>query len=49
MSKLAQDSESHEQSDAPEKLGREAARLQTLIDTVCLSCGRASLMDPRNF
>src|SRR6202521_2198152 len=34
MSKLAQDSESHEQSDAPEKLGQEAARLQTLIDTV---------------
>jgi formate hydrogenlyase transcriptional activator len=34
MSELAQDSESHEQSDAPEKLGQEAARLQTLIDTV---------------
>jgi formate hydrogenlyase transcriptional activator len=34
MSKLAQDSESHKQSDAPEKLGQEAARLQTLIDTV---------------
>jgi formate hydrogenlyase transcriptional activator len=34
MSKLAQDSESHEQSVAPEKLGQEAARLQTLIDTV---------------
>jgi len=34
MSKLAQDSESHEQSDAPEKHGPEAARLQTLIDTV---------------
>jgi formate hydrogenlyase transcriptional activator len=34
MSKLSQDSESHEQSDAPEKLGQEAARLQTLIDTV---------------
>jgi formate hydrogenlyase transcriptional activator len=33
MSELAQDSE-HEQSDAPEKLGQEAARLQTLIDTV---------------
>src|ERR1700732_796729 len=33
MSKLAQDSESHEQSDAPEKLGQAAARLQTLIDT----------------
>jgi hypothetical protein len=49
MSKLAEDSESHEQSDAPEKLGQEAARLQTLIDTVRLSCGRASLMDPRNF
>jgi formate hydrogenlyase transcriptional activator len=34
MSELAQDSESHEQSDAPEKLGQEATRLQTLIDTV---------------
>jgi len=34
MSELAQDSESHKQSDAPEKLGQEAARLQTLIDTV---------------
>jgi formate hydrogenlyase transcriptional activator len=34
MSELAQDSESHELSDAPEKLGQEAARLQTLIDTV---------------
>jgi formate hydrogenlyase transcriptional activator len=34
MSKLAQDSESHELSDALEKLGDEAARLQTLIDTV---------------
>jgi formate hydrogenlyase transcriptional activator len=34
MSELAQDSESHEQSDAPEKLRQEAARLQTLIDTV---------------
>src|SRR2546425_4176443 len=34
MSELAQDSESHEPSDAPEKLGQEAARLQTLIDTV---------------
>ncbi len=34
MSELAQDSESNEQSDAPEKLGQEAARLQTLIDTV---------------
>ncbi len=34
MSELAQDSESHEQSDALEKLGQEAARLQTLIDTV---------------
>jgi formate hydrogenlyase transcriptional activator len=34
MSELAQDSESHEQSDAPETLGQEAARLQTLIDTV---------------
>src|SRR6201997_349601 len=34
MSELAQDSKSHEQSDAPEKLGQEAARLQTLIDTV---------------
>jgi formate hydrogenlyase transcriptional activator len=34
MSELAQDSQSHEQSDAPEKLGQEAARLQGLIDTV---------------
>src|ERR1700740_2703365 len=34
MSELAQDSERHELSDAPEKLGQEAARLQTLIDTV---------------
>src|ERR1700758_345886 len=34
MSELAQDSKSHEQSDAPEKLSHEAARLQTLIDTV---------------
>src|ERR1700756_2009964 len=34
MSELAQDSESREQSDALEKLGQEAARLQTLIDTV---------------
>jgi hypothetical protein len=49
MSELAQDSESHELSDALGKLGQEAARLQTLIDTVRLSCGRASLMDPRNF
>jgi len=34
MSELAQDSESHELSDALEKLRQEAARLQTLIDTV---------------
>jgi len=34
MSELAQDSKRHEQSDALEKLGEEAARLQTLIDTV---------------
>jgi formate hydrogenlyase transcriptional activator len=34
MSDLAQDSESHELSDALEKLGQEAARLQSLIDTV---------------
>ncbi len=34
MSELAQDSESHELSDAREKLGQEAARLQSLIDTV---------------
>ena len=34
MSELAQDAESHELSDALEKLGQEAARLQTLIDTV---------------
>ncbi len=34
MSELAQDSESHELSNALEKLRGEAARLQTLIDTV---------------
>jgi formate hydrogenlyase transcriptional activator len=34
MSELAQDSKSHEQSDATEKRGQEATRLQTLIDTV---------------
>jgi formate hydrogenlyase transcriptional activator len=34
MSELAQDSKRHELSDALEKLGQEAARLQTLIDTV---------------
>jgi formate hydrogenlyase transcriptional activator len=34
MNELAQDSKRHEQSDAPEKLRQEAARLQTLIDTV---------------
>ena len=34
MSELAQDSESHELSDALEKLGQETARLQSLIDTV---------------
>jgi formate hydrogenlyase transcriptional activator len=34
MSELAQDSKRHELSDAPEKLGQEAARLRTLIDTV---------------
>jgi formate hydrogenlyase transcriptional activator len=34
MSELAQDSERHELSDALEKLAQEAARLQTLIDTV---------------
>jgi len=34
MSELAQDSENHELSDALEKLGQEAVRLQTLIDTV---------------
>jgi formate hydrogenlyase transcriptional activator len=34
MSELAQDSESHELSDALEKLGQQAAWLQTLIDTV---------------
>ncbi len=34
MSELARDSQSHERSDALEKLGREAARPQTLIDTV---------------
>src|ERR1700747_2180700 len=34
MSKLAQDSESHKQSDALKKLGQAAARSQSLIDTV---------------
>src|SRR5258707_4630073 len=34
MSEIAQDAESHELSDALEKLGQEAARLQTVIDTV---------------
>ena len=34
MSELAQDSKRQEQSDVPEKLVQEAARLQTLIDTV---------------
>src|ERR1700735_3801464 len=34
MNELAQDSESHEQSDAPEKLGQESGLLQALIDTV---------------
>src|ERR1700756_418702 len=34
MSELIQDSQSHELSNAPEKLDQEAARLQTLIDTV---------------
>ncbi len=34
MSELAKDSEPHELSNAPEKLGQEAARLQSLIDTV---------------
>ena len=34
MSELAQIAESHELSDALEKLGQEAARLQTVIDTV---------------
>jgi PAS domain S-box-containing protein len=34
MSELIQDSQSHELSDALEKLGQEAARLQSLIDTV---------------
>jgi len=34
MSELAQDSQSHELSDALEKLGQEATRLQSLIDTV---------------
>jgi len=34
MSELTQDSQSHELSDAVEKLGQETARLQTLIDTV---------------
>ena len=34
MSELAQNAESQELSDAPEKLRQEAARLQALIDTV---------------
>ena len=34
MSELIQNAESHELSDALEKLGQEAARLQTVIDTV---------------
>src|SRR6266481_1121395 len=34
MSELAQNAENHEVSDAFEKLGQEAARLQTVIDTV---------------
>jgi formate hydrogenlyase transcriptional activator len=34
MSELTQDSERHEPSDVLEKLAREAARLQALIDTV---------------
>jgi formate hydrogenlyase transcriptional activator len=34
MSELAQNAESEELSDAPEKLRQEAARLQTVIDTV---------------
>src|SRR6202035_2532453 len=34
MSELAQSAERHELSDALEKLSQEAARLQTVIDTV---------------
>ena len=34
MSHLVQNAESHELNDALEKLGQEAARLQTVIDTV---------------
>src|ERR1700724_1022368 len=34
MSQLVENAESHELSDALEKLGEEAARLQTVIDTV---------------
>src|SRR5580704_16532332 len=34
MSELAQNAESHDLSDALDKLGEEAARLQTVIDTV---------------
>src|SRR4030088_3851731 len=34
MSELVQNAESHELSDALEKLGQEAARLQTVIDMV---------------
>jgi hypothetical protein len=34
MSQLVQNAGSHELSDALEELGQEAARLQTVIDTV---------------
>src|SRR5580658_7947748 len=34
MNQLVQNAESHELSDALEKLGQKAARLQTVIDTV---------------
>jgi PAS domain-containing protein len=34
MIELVQNAESHELSDVLEKLGQEAARLQTVIDTV---------------
>jgi hypothetical protein len=34
MNQLVQNAESHELTDALKKLGEEAARLQTVIDTV---------------
>jgi hypothetical protein len=48
MSELAQNAESRDLSDALDKLGEEAARLQTVIDTVPSFLWRACLTDPRN-